>query len=108
MTQSTQWIQVRAPDVLKARHREKNGEQGKVLNHKKKQYFYHAGSGASDDKQFSSQLVISGKTLIDMADDNYESKETEKQSKQLMRYLINHYIGDKPLYSKQLFMANGD
>ena len=43
-----------------------------------------------------------------MADDNYESKETEKQSKQLMRYLINHYIGDKPLYSKQLFMANGD
>ena len=85
----------------------KNDIQGSIID-PKKQYFYHAGSGASDDKQFSNQLVISGKTLIDMADDNYESKDTEKQSKQLMRYLINYYIGDKPLYSKQLFMANGD
>jgi hypothetical protein len=25
-----------------------------------------------------------------------------------MRYLINHYIGDKPLHSKQLFMSDGE
>ena len=43
-----------------------------------------------------------------MSDDNYENKKTEQESKQLMRYLINHYIGDKPLYSKRLFMASGD
>ena len=85
----------------------KNDVQGSIID-PKKQYFYEAGSGASDDKKFSNQLVISGKTLIDMADNNYENKDTEKQSKQLMRYLINHYIGEKPLYSKQLFMTNGD
>ena len=43
-----------------------------------------------------------------MANDEYKEDKTQLQSKQLMRYLINHYIGDKPLYSKQLFMANGD
>jgi DNA repair protein RecO (recombination protein O) len=85
----------------------KNDVQGSIIN-PKKQYFYQAGSGASENNQFSDQFRILGKTLLDMANDNYESKETEKQSKQLMRYLINHYIGDKPLYSKQLFMANGD
>ena len=51
---------------------------------------------------------MAGKTLLDMAADNYEDIKTERQSKQLMRYLINHYIGDKPLHSKQLFMANGE
>lgn len=85
----------------------KNDVQGSIID-PKKQYFYHAGSGASEIDKFSDKFVISGKTLLDMSDDNYENKKTEQESKQLMRYLINHYIGDKPLYSKRLFMASGD
>jgi DNA repair protein RecO (recombination protein O) len=45
-----------------------------------------------------------GKTLLDMASDQYIDKETQQQSKQLMRYLLSFYLGDKPLHSKQLFV----
>jgi DNA repair protein RecO (recombination protein O) len=70
-----------------------------------KTYIYRADSGPFEGKASAGSIEVLGKTLINMADDNYEDPLTEKQSKQLMRYLINHYIGDKPLHSKQLFMA---
>ena len=73
-----------------------------------KKYFYQVESGPSFNRTFNDQIPVAGKTLLDMAADNYEDIKTERQSKQLMRYLINHYIGDKPLHSKQLFMANGE
>lgn len=47
-------------------------------------------------------LQLSGKTLLDMARDDYADPVTQQQSKALMRMLINHYLGDKPLYTRQL------
>lgn len=47
-------------------------------------------------------LQLSGKTLLDMARDDYADPVTQQQSKTLMRMLINHYLGDKPLYTRQL------
>ena len=38
-----------------------------------------------------------------LASNEYKEDNTQLQSKQLMRYLISHYLGDKPLNSKQLF-----
>ncbi|MEN9750790.1 MAG: repair protein RecO, partial [Pseudomonadota bacterium] len=49
-------------------------------------------------------IKVLGKTLLDMAHDQYLDKETQQQSKQLMRYLLGFYLGDKPLHSKQLFV----
>ena len=54
-------------------------------------------------KKISDAINVSGKTLIDMAKNYYDDATTEKQSKQLMRYLIAFYLGDKPLNSKKLF-----
>jgi DNA repair protein RecO (recombination protein O) len=85
----------------------KNDVDGVIIE-SEKQYFYDAESSAFTKKISSDQFVISGKTLIDMANDCYEDSKTEQQSKQFMRYLINHYIGDKPLHSKQLFMSDGE
>jgi len=45
-----------------------------------------------------------GKTLLDMASDNYVSSQTQQQSKQLMRYLLAHYLGDKPLHTRKLLI----
>ena len=73
-----------------------------------KKYFYQADLGASLQRVNSSEIIVSGKTLIDMEANCYDDKVTEKESKQLMRYLINYYVGDKPLHSKKLFMSNGD
>lgn len=49
-------------------------------------------------------VQLSGKTLIDMSNDDYSQVQTQQQSKQLMRYLLAHYLGDKPLHTRQLLI----
>lgn len=49
-------------------------------------------------------VQLFGKTLIDMASDDYRNTQTQQQSKQLMRYLLAHYLGDKPLHTRQLLI----
>jgi DNA repair protein RecO (recombination protein O) len=74
----------------------------------KQSYRYEAEHGASklagmmgnDD----SGVSLLGKTLIDMANDDYTHAQTKQQSKQLMRYLLAHYLGDKPLHTRQLLI----
>ena len=66
-------------------------------------YIYEAEYGASEMSKTNNGIKIYGQTLIDMAKDEYKEDNTQLQSKQLMRYLISHYLGDKPLNSKQLF-----
>ena len=67
-------------------------------------YNYEVAYGPSETKNSSEGVSLIGKTLIDMAGDDYKDPTTEMQSKQLMRYLIGHYIGEKPLNSKKLFL----
>jgi len=49
-------------------------------------------------------VLLAGNTLIDMFNDDYSNVQTQQQSKQLMRYLLAHYLGDKPLYTRQLLI----
>jgi DNA repair protein RecO (recombination protein O) len=45
---------------------------------------------------------VSGQTLLDLAADRFERQSTLAESKALMRTLINHTLGAKPLYTRQL------
>ena len=45
---------------------------------------------------------VSGQTLIDLAADHFERPVTLVEAKALMRTLINHTLGAKPLYTRQL------
>lgn len=45
-----------------------------------------------------------GKTLLDMAAGDYADPRTLAESKQLMRTLINHYLADQPLLTRQLLV----
>jgi DNA repair protein RecO (recombination protein O) len=54
--------------------------------------------------QNQSGIQLRGKTLLDMAQDNYTDTQTLQQSKQLMRTLISHHLGDKPLHTRQLLI----
>jgi DNA repair protein RecO (recombination protein O) len=45
---------------------------------------------------------VSGQTLIDLAADRFERQATLVEAKVLMRALINHTLGAKPLYTRQL------
>ena len=47
-------------------------------------------------------LPVLGKTLLDMEQGDYSDILTRQQSKHLMRYILNHYLGDQPLHTRQL------
>ena len=47
-------------------------------------------------------VELIGQTLIDMQSGNYSSARTQQQSKALMRTLINHYLGEQVLHTRQL------
>ena len=67
-------------------------------------YRYEAEYGACELKATKNGVQLSGKTLLNMANDDYAESLTQSQSKQLMRYLLAHYLGDKPLHTRQLLM----
>mgnify|MGYP000846835804 FL=1 len=46
--------------------------------------------------------ALSGATLLNMASGLYPDAETLQQSKQLMRQLLGHYLGERQLYTRQL------
>lgn len=47
-------------------------------------------------------LLLQGKTLLDMDCCDYRDPQTQMQSKQLMRMIINHLLGEKILHTRQL------
>ncbi len=67
-------------------------------------YCYVAERGACSPDSRQSGVQLSGKALLDMAQDDYTDPQTQQQSKQLMRALLAHYLGDKPLYTRQLLI----
>lgn len=69
-----------------------------------KTYRYEAEYGACELAATKNGVQCRGKTLLDMARDDYSDALTQSQSKQLMRYLLAHYLGDKPLHTRQLLI----
>jgi DNA repair protein RecO (recombination protein O) len=69
-----------------------------------KNYCYEVEYGACDLNSTKNGVQLSGKTMLDMARDDYADTTTQSQSKQLMRYLLAHYLGDKPLHTRQLLI----
>jgi DNA repair protein RecO (recombination protein O) len=71
-------------------------------------YIYQAEHGALRtsglDNMGQHGVQLTGKTLLDMAFDDYSQAQTQQQSKQLMRYLLAHYLGDQPLHTRQLLL----
>ncbi len=70
-------------------------------------YRYEAEVGAavvSKADRARNGVQLLGKTLLDMAADDYSQPQTQQQSKQLMRYLLGHYLGDQPLHTRQLLI----
>ena len=75
-----------------------------------------ARAGASQDRSPRSQAQghivpengeapgLRGKTLLDMAADEYSDPRTRLESRRLMRQLIAHHLGGKPLQSRRVFM----
>jgi DNA repair protein RecO (recombination protein O) len=68
-----------------------------------KRYRYILERGAiPDENDFAEGLLIAGKTLRDMAADDYTDVNSARQGKQLMRMLLNHHLGGVVLHTREL------
>lgn len=56
---------------------------------------------AGEDRR-GNGVELLGQTLLDMQSGDYSSATTQSQAKALMRTLINHYLGDQVLHTRQL------
>lgn len=48
---------------------------------------------------------IHGRTLISLQQRESLDKQSANEAKRLMRFVLSHYLGDKPLKSRELFIA---
>jgi DNA repair protein RecO (recombination protein O) len=66
-------------------------------------YRYILERGAIVETGDSSQgIPVSGKTLLDMAADDYRDVNSARQSKQLIRILLDHHLAGKTLHTREL------
>lgn len=65
-------------------------------------YYYDIERGPVKSQPQSDQLLVKGQTLIDLASDDYTDATSLKQAKQLMRMILWHYLGGKPLKTQLL------
>ena len=67
-------------------------------------YAYQAESGAVHSPLREKTNLVQGATLLALADaDSVLSPEQKKQARNLMRVILKHYLGEKPLKSRELF-----
>ena len=67
-------------------------------------YLYLFERGAVEARGDEGVTPILGKTLLDMAVDDYRDPRTLAESKILMRQLMAHHLNGKPLQSRRVFM----
>lgn len=73
-------------------------------------YAFLAGEGFTRLEKNSSQSsrgIFSGSHLLAIANREFNSKEVKDSAKRLMRQALQNYLGDKPLYSRELFEQVG-
>lgn len=58
--------------------------------------------GPAAEQNEESDVPIAGKTLLDMARDDYSAPATLQQSRALMRRVINHHLAGQALHTRQL------
>ena len=65
-----------------------------------KHYAYEAERGPVETRRSDGDSVISGRTLLDMAADNYDNSRTREEARHLMRALITERLGGQTLHTR--------
>lgn len=71
-------------------------------------YRYQIERGAVPADASDDGLAVTGKTLLDLAADDYADPRSLAESKQLMRYLLSHYLGGQALQTRRVFIELQD
>lgn len=75
--------------------------------HEQAQYLFESEYGfvrmTTAPTRDQQSLMYRGDVLIAIENDDYVSVDTRRAAKRLMRVALAHYLGNKPLHSRQLF-----
>ena len=82
---------------------ERDAASGEPLS-PERQYAYLVERGPVMSSTDSTGVSYRGKTLLDMAVDDFSDPRTAIESKQLMRQLFGHYLGGHALQSRRVFV----
>lgn len=77
--------------------------QGRPIEPQRR-YRYLVERGALPAEESAAGYLINGKTLIDLAEDNYADPRTLAEAKQLMRALLAHYLEGQTLQTRRVFI----
>jgi DNA repair protein RecO (recombination protein O) len=77
-------------------------DTAKAVRQEQAYYFVPERGPYPDCDAGGTGIPVSGRTLLDMDQDRFDSPATRAEAKQLMRALINHHLGGKPLYTRQM------
>ncbi|MFN3885238.1 MAG: DNA repair protein RecO, partial [Rhodocyclaceae bacterium] len=77
--------------------------QGRPIEPQRR-YRYQVERGALPAEESETGQPITGKTLLDLAEDNYADPRTLLEAKQLMRALLAHHLEGQPLQTRRVFI----
>ncbi len=70
-------------------------------------YRYQVETGPVPDEHAADGVAVRGATLLAVAEERIPDLGLAREAKQLMRYVLGHYLGDRPLASRSLFQRPG-
>ena len=71
-------------------------------------YRYQVETGAIPGDSSGEGVTVRGATLLAVAEERVGDQRSAREAKQLMRYVLQHYLGDRPLESRSLFRRPGE
>lgn len=72
-----------------------------------RRYHYRVEQGAVPAEE-GGEAAFAGKTLLDLARDDYADPRTAAESKLLMRHLLSHHLNGLPLQTRRVFIELQD
>lgn len=77
-----------------------------ICAHRQYRYIAEVGATPISAQSPAAGVTISGEALLALADEQLAEVRVLRECKLLTRYVLRHYLGDKPLISRQLYQSN--
>ena len=78
---------------------DREAENGSAIEPEKR-YSYEAERGPVETRRSNGESIVSGRTLLDMAADDYDDARTREEARRLMRALIAERLGGQSLHTR--------